>query len=460
MTLSKITVAVLAALCCAHAGELRMGRAAVKITPPAGMPMAGYYYVRLNEGVHDDLHAKALVLEKDGVKAALVACDLVSVPRDTVDEARALISKNAGIPAGRVMISATHSHTGPELGGRLRGVDDKTMKLAKDYIGGLGAKIAESVRLADAGLKPARARAAAGREDSVSFIRRFLMKDGTVGWNPGKRNPNIVRPVSGIDPEVPFVYFDSPDGKQPLATYVNFACHLDTVGGMQFSADYAYALSQLLGETKGKEMLTVFTIGAAGNINHLDVSSRDPQKGHGEAARIGAILAAEVLKAWNGLEEIDSGPLAARSRTLRLPAADISQADLAAARKIVEGFGPQNAAPFYQQVNAFKVLDIERRKGEPLAAEVQVITLGKDLAWVGLPGEIFVELGKSIKLRSPFRRTIIASLANGALGYVPDRRAYPQGAYEVISSRFAPGGGEAMVEAAVDMLLDAHQAAK
>jgi len=57
------------------AADLRAGRAAVKITPPAGMPMAGYYYVRLNEGVHDDLHAKALVLEKDGVKAALVALE-------------------------------------------------------------------------------------------------------------------------------------------------------------------------------------------------------------------------------------------------------------------------------------------------------------------------------------------------------------------------------------------------
>ena len=82
-----------------------------------------------------------------------------------------------------------------------------------------------------------------------------------------------------------------------------------------------------------------------------------------------------------------------------------------------------------------------------------MIALGRDIAWVGLPGEIFVELGRAIKNASPFRYTIVAELANGSVGYVPDRRAYPQGAYEVISSRLAEGGGEAMAEAAVRLLL-------
>lgn len=83
--------------------------------------------------------------------------------------------------------------------------------------------------------------------------------------------------------------------------------------------------------------------------------------------------------------------------------------------------------------------------------------MGKDLAFVALPGEIFVEHGKAIKLASPFRYTVIVELANGSLGYVPDRRAYPQGAYEVISSRVASGSGEAMAQAAVDMLIAAYR---
>src|SRR5574341_924345 len=90
----------------AWAGDLRAGAAAVKITPPLGAPMAGYYYNRAAEGVHDDLHAKAIVLEQDGARAALVACDLASIPRDIVEQARKLAEKAAGIPAGNVMISA------------------------------------------------------------------------------------------------------------------------------------------------------------------------------------------------------------------------------------------------------------------------------------------------------------------------------------------------------------------
>ena len=168
------------------AGDLRVGRAAVKITPPAGMPMAGYYYVRLNEGVHDDLHAKAVVLEKDGVKAALVALDMANIPRRFVDAARAEVGKISGVPGANVMISATHSHTGPEMGSRLRGITPETQKIVTEYYAELPKRIAESVRLAEADLQPGRLRMTLAHENSVSFIRRYYMTDGTVGLEPGQ----------------------------------------------------------------------------------------------------------------------------------------------------------------------------------------------------------------------------------------------------------------------------------
>src|SRR5262245_22645862 len=97
----------------AHAGELRAGAAAVVINPPEGTPLAGYYEPRGSKTILDDLHSKALVLEEDGVKIALVVCDLISLPRHTVAEARRLVEQKTGIPGGHVMISATHTHTGP-----------------------------------------------------------------------------------------------------------------------------------------------------------------------------------------------------------------------------------------------------------------------------------------------------------------------------------------------------------
>lgn len=81
-----------------------------------------------------------------------------------------------------------------------------------------------------------------------------------------------------------------------------------------------------------------------------------------------------------------------------------------------------------------------------------MIALGEDLAWVALPGEIFVELGLAIKKDSPFKHTIIAELANGSIGYVPTRRAYSEGNYEPVSARCAEGSGEMIVEAALRLL--------
>src|SRR5262245_35162654 len=95
----------------ATAGELRVGAAAVNINPPMGTPLAGYYSARGASTVLDNLYSKALVLDQDGVKVALVVCDLISLPRHTVVEARRLILKQTGL--AEVMISATHTHTGP-----------------------------------------------------------------------------------------------------------------------------------------------------------------------------------------------------------------------------------------------------------------------------------------------------------------------------------------------------------
>ena len=92
------------------------------------------------------------------------------------------------------------------------------------------------------------------------------------------------------------------------------------------------------------------------------------------------------------------------------------------------------------------------REGKPHEVEVQVIALGNEIAWVSLPGEIFVELGLSIKAGSPYQQTIIVELANGAIGYIPTRRAYSEGNYEVVSARCAEGSGELLVESAVSQL--------
>jgi neutral ceramidase len=456
--------------------QLRVGVAAVKITPPAGTPMAGYYYARGSEDVLDDLYAKAAVLDDGSTKVALVVCDLITLPRKTVLDARRLIEQQTGIPGGNVMMSATHTHTGPSLArDSVRDdLDGGSGDPSRKYTLELPARIAQAVAEANGKLAAVRVSYAKEYEHKLSFNRRYWMRDGTVGWNPGKLNPNTIRPVGPIDPEVGITYFETTD-KKPLLTYVNFAMHADTTGGTKISADYPGVLARRLADYKGPDMMTIFANGACGNINHLNVNWAGPQTSPAEATRLGTILAGSVLKAYmdlkpvapprvagfqpaiRGRDALDTmnpaeggwATLRVRSQVLQLPLAKISPEDVQEAKATVQ---KKDKAKFMEQVKAYKVLDVDKRGGTPLEVEVQVITMGDTLAWVSLPGEIFVELGLSIKAASPFVQTHIAELANGSIGYIPNRSAYMEGNYEVESARCAAGSGELLVQAAVKLL--------
>ncbi len=451
----SVSLTLLAAAA-ARAGELRAGAAAVVITPPLGTPLAGYYSARGAEGALDDLHSKALVLEHDGVKAAIVVCDLISLPRRTVVDARKLVEQQTDIPASHVLICATHTHTGPVVtrASARDQLDGGASDLGVRYTEGLPELIARSVAEANKKLTPVRAAAAAGREEHLSFNRRFHMTDGSVGWNPPKRSPQIVRPAGPIDPEVGVLSLDTPQGR-PVATVVNFAMHPDTTGGTKISADYPGVLSRLLAEYRGPEMLTLFANGCCGNLNHRDVQWADRQSSPAEAKRIGTVLAGDVCRTYPQLRPLTSGPLQVRSEIVKLPLPPVSADDVAQAREVIRRVNDPKTK-FLEKVKAYQVLDVAARQGRPQEVEVQVITLGDQVAWVSLPGEIFVELGLAIKKGSRFPHTMIAELANGSIGYIPDRPAYAQGNYEVVSARCAEGSGELLVEAALRLLGELH----
>jgi hypothetical protein len=444
------------------AADSRVGAAATKITPPLGASMAGYYHERGADGVLDDLYAKALVLEHDGEKAALVCLDLISTTRSLVERARAEIEKTTGLKGAHVMISATHAHTGPELADRGKRGEalGSASEIILSYTDRLPALIAESVKRAEQQLAPARLSVAVAREEHLSFNRRYYLRDGSVGWNPGKRNPDVVMPAGGIDPDVGVLYAETAGAPnqpaKPLATYVNFAMHPDTTGGTKFSADYPGALARILAGYKGPEMLTLFANGACGNLNHIDVNWAAPQSGPHEAHRIGTILAAAVFQAYKQLQPVTPGPLRIRSRLVKLPVREFTPEELEQARADVRTATDANRVGFMKLVRGYRVLDSAAREGKPIEVEVQVVALGNEVAWVSLPGEMFVELGLQLKRRSPFRYTFLAELANGSIGYVPDRRSYAEGNYEPESARCAPGSGETIVEAAVGLLEELH----
>lgn len=109
----SVTCAMMVLAVTAHAGEFKTGAAQVDITPPVGTPRGGGYATIPSVGVLDPLHAKAIVVEQDGAKAAFVGLDVAYTTRPVITAARKLIAEQTGIPPERVMISATHTHSGP-----------------------------------------------------------------------------------------------------------------------------------------------------------------------------------------------------------------------------------------------------------------------------------------------------------------------------------------------------------
>lgn len=443
---------ILALISTAWSADLQIGKAMVDITPVPGTPMLtrmGSPNVVLSEASEDPICVRAIVLKQGGVAAAIVCCDVTSIPNPIFDSARKLIVEATGIDGDAIMISATHTHTAPQIRERLLGnVDAEARRKALDYIESLSRKMAQAVTVAHAHLQPAHAFAGIGTENSISFNRRYVMADGTVITNPGKTDPallkQIVRPAGPIDADVGIVYFESQD-KTPLATEVNFAIHLDTVGGPVPSADFPSTLHKILSKSRGPEMLSLFAVGAAGNINHFNLG--DPEnprrvKGPEESARIGTRLAEAVLRTSPSLQSLDCSSLRYARRTVELDLPREKGANLAARFN--------NATSFFDGE-----MTVHNEAGRQwFEAEVQVIALGSELAWVGLPGEMFVEFGIALKQTSPYKFTMIHELANRSIGYVPNLQAYSEGGYEVTATRCAPGSGEQLVDAASKLLVE------
>ena len=435
--------------------ELTAGLAVIDITPPVNYRMSGYFSERLSTGTSNPLRAKAMVLRQGEASGALVFCDIIGLSLDVSSRVRRKASKKTGIPAENILIAATHSHTGPLYFGALR-KHFHDLAVAEhgrdpyekiDYSSELVKKIVRVISQANAKAKPVRLKAGVARQEGLSFNRRFHMKNGTVRFNPGVMNPDIVRVAGPIDPEVGIVFFNKAGDGSPGAALVNFTLHLDTVGGSKYAADYPFYIEQSLQQVYGDDFVSLFGTGTCGDINHIDVTKKERLK----TDFIGKTLAQTVKAGASSLENVADPSLAVRSETLHVPLQNFGPDKIAWARESIKKVGTSELS-FLEQVEAYKILAREMRPGETIGLEVQVFRLSSDVAVVGLPGEVFVDLGLAIKRASPFATTLVIELCQDAPGYIPTKKAFAEGSYETVNSRIAPGGGEMMVKAAVRLL--------
>lgn len=460
--------------------SLYAGVAEVDITPPVGYGQ----YRGPSTGVNDPLYAKAVVFQEGENMAALVVCDVIGITREFSSEVRLEVSQQTDIPYGNIIVAATHTHTGPvfhtddgsvsnnpDVGYPLEEYVNKkrTGELTDgdedSYEAILLRNVTRALMEAHDAMVQVDIESGSGKAEGLSFNRRFVMSDGRVRTNPGVGNPDIIRPAGPIDPEVGIILLRNSSDNKPLAGLINFANHTDTVGGTEYSADYPAFLAASLSATLGDDFVSIFGQGTSGDLNHVDVVEASHQEGQGRITkRIGEALSLVVKGEISNLKRSDHPQLSVRSEFVYAPLQQYTDEELRWAQQ-EERPSIYNQRSFLEFRRMLKIRSLEKmqRTGEAipptsggggwtLPVEIQVFRIGEDTAIVGMPGEVFVELGLAIKEASPFETTLVIELTNRHIAYMPTEKAFAQGSYETINSRLAPGGGEMMVESAIRLL--------
>jgi hypothetical protein len=264
---------------------LQGGAAVVTITPPLGFPLAGLFHARISNAVETDLSARALVLREGDTWVALVVCDLISFPQDIVDRARERVSARTGLDPGCVMLSATHTHSGPYTSNRVAANRDEA------YMDWVATRIAECVAVAVSRLQPVTVAVGQATVDGVCYNRRYHMADGTVRTNPGQGNPDALSPAGPVDPTVTAILVEDLEGK-PLALWANLSLHYvgaDTPESI--SADYYGYFAERVANGLGRDVVGLMTNAASGDIINRDLAPQVPIRGIRRAKMVAASVA-------------------------------------------------------------------------------------------------------------------------------------------------------------------------
>lgn len=436
---------------------MRAGFGEAVVTPPLGLGMAGYFEERKATGVLDDLCSRALVVSNEATQAALVVTDIIHLPSADVDAARKLIKERTGIPCEHVLISATHTHTGPVTTAHPGFHRDER------YMREWAERTADAVEQAFHNQVPVTVDAGKGSLPGVAFNRRYRMKNGYVHTNPGINNPDVVCAEGPTDSEVTVLRFNAPDG-QPIGILTNFACHPDTVGGNRFSADWigvaAERLRALIRPTSWlvesqnkagvRARLGVIVLnGPCGNINHVDVSDPEQTKRvPTPTQKIGVGLADETARVAATLTSQTSDAIAVASTQLALPLMPVTEFQAASRRALAD---PRVGSMERRRAQAnLDGVDFFADHRDSITVEILCLRIG-DALIVSVPGELFCELGMHFKSSFPEAFPMVATLSNGYIGYIPTRAAYAAGGYEGRSTRLSPGSGEAIINAGIQL---------
>jgi hypothetical protein len=431
----------------ADPAPFHVGCARERITPPLGVQLAGYFHERPAKSVGDDLYARAVVIESAGVRVALVSCDLISMTEEVSKAAKGLIETETGIPAGHVMVCATHTHTGPELRA------DAVVARDEAWTAALPRHIADAVARADASKAPATLRAGSAEVTGYSFNRLFRLHDGSEVFGRSGNGKTPLGPAGPIDPALQTLSAVDSEGRL-IALMVNFALHPDVIGGGSadfIASDWPGLLGDTISKVYGEEVVTLLLQGTCGDINHRPHEPTAlPTGGPAKAQQLGRALAGAAILALERAEPMSDPRLASVTETLAIPYYTRDKAFFEELEAIEKKENP----------SAFEQSLLRRGKawphdGQMAAVPVQVLRIG-EVGLVAFPAEIFVRIGLEVKQWSAAPRTFVVELANARLSsYVPDPSQAERGAYgakPILSRWLDADAGRQMSDAAIRLL--------
>ncbi|WP_435011481.1 hypothetical protein P12x_002793 [Tundrisphaera lichenicola] len=428
------------ALARADSPGFKAGFAERDITPDVGMEAPGGYGKAFHGSIHDPCKVRASVFDDGRSRVAVVGIDALSIRRDTVQKVRKAVEEKTGIPAGSILIGASHSHSSGPIAMILPGEFDHASDLIRhlaydesttinlDYLARVESALIDSIVEADARRVDALGGVGKGIEATVAYNRRFRMSDGRTVTHPGLGNPEIVEAAGPVDPEVGVIgAWSTKEPGKLLGCVVNFSCHATTSPGGA-SANYIYYLEKVIQGYYGEDCVVVFVAGASGDITQVD--NRSPHvypDGDRWAQRVGGKVGAEALKVLLTMDPGSLGPVGAKSRVWQIRRRPPSAAKVEAALAIVRGDKAKADPTEWAFAKETILLDTLVKQEPKVEVEVQAVQVGPAV-FVTTEAEYFCRFGLEIKAGSGFPFTFPVSLANGCVGYVPTLDAFdPEG---------------------------------
>ena len=427
---------------------MKCGYAKIDITPGVGCYLAGYPHVRPAEAIADPLYIRAVSFE-EGEAVVFLVFDVMSIVTETAALIRRTVAEALGWQTHQVHVAATHTHYAPYT---CCGENAETDAFAR----GLPQKAVEAAKAALADAAEAQFRFAKGIVPGIAFVRRYIMKDGSVRTNPGRHNPDILRPASEADETLQLLRIVREKGDILL---VGFQVHPDVRRGLEVSADYpGVVCSTLDNALPGTH--TVYFNGTAGDLNHVDVNCPewDANAGQEQIDHMGRTIAGRVLELYTKARPVASGAVKTAQTLVELPEKAYDPEKLPMALDYVRWHeaGEKEKIPYTGMEYITAVIEarqiIWRSQGGRIPPTPVCATTMGDVAVVTVPGEGFCDIGRQLRVQSPKPVTFALGLANAYAGYFPTRDAFEVGGYEKQTSHFLPGVAEKLVNAGVALL--------